>query len=63
MEREYGRLRKGSTARLVVPRDPELADELGQELGSIPTDEDLLSAEEYLGERGYLAPADMGTWG
>jgi hypothetical protein len=62
MEREYGRLRKGSTARLVVARDPELADELGQELGSIPTDEDLLS-QEILGKRGYLASADMGAWG
>lgn len=51
---------KGSTARLVVPRDPELSDELGREWGSIPNDEDLLSAEEYLEEHGYLAPTDIG---
>ncbi len=51
---------KGSTARLIVPRDPELADELGRELGSAPADEDLLTAEEFLEERGYLAPADIG---
>ncbi|MDP9410811.1 MAG: hypothetical protein M3P70_09955 [Actinomycetota bacterium] len=50
---------KGSTARIVVPRDPELADELGREWGSSPTDEDLLSAEEYLEEHGYLAPTDI----
>ncbi len=51
---------KGSTARIVVPRDPEMVDELGQEWGVIPTDDDLLSAEEYLEERGYLAPTDIG---
>jgi DNA-binding PadR family transcriptional regulator len=26
----------------------------------IPTDDDLLSAEEYLEEHGYLAPTDIG---
>ncbi len=51
---------KGSTARIVVPRDPEMVDELGREWGVIPTDEDLLSAEEYLEEHGYLAPTDIG---
>ena len=51
---------KGSTARIVVPRDPELADELGRERGVPPTDEELLSAEEYLEEHGYLAPTDIG---
>ena len=51
---------KGSTARIVVPRDPEMFDELGREWGVSPTDEDLLSAEEYLEEHGYLAPTDIG---
>ncbi len=51
---------KGSTVRIVVPRDPEMVDELGRERGVIPTDDDLLSAEEYLEEHGYLAPTDIG---
>lgn len=51
---------KGSTARIIVPRAPELADELDRERGVTPTDEDLLSAEEYLEEHGYLAPTDIG---
>ena len=51
---------KGSTARIVVPRDPEVVDELGRERGVIPTDDDLLSAEESLEEHGYLAPTDIG---
>ncbi len=38
---------KGSTARLVVPRDPEMADDLGRGLAPIPNDDDLLTAEEY----------------
>jgi hypothetical protein len=46
---------KGSTARLVVPRDPEIAEELSTE----PDDIRLLSAVECLEERGYLARADM----
>jgi hypothetical protein len=33
---------------------------LGRERGVIPTDDDLLSAEEYLEEHGYLAPTDIG---
>ena len=51
---------KGSTARIVVPRDPEMVGELGRERGVIPNDEDLLSAEEYLEEHGYLASTDIG---
>lgn len=51
---------KGSTARIVVPRDPEMVDELGRERGVIPTDDDLLSAEEYLQEHGFLAPTYIG---
>jgi hypothetical protein len=46
---------KGSTVRLVFPREPEVIDELG--LG--PTDVGLLSAVEYLQDRGYLARADI----
>ncbi len=46
---------KGSTVRLVFPREPEVIDELG--LG--PTDVRLLSAVEYLQDRGYLARADI----
>ncbi len=50
---------KGSTARLVVPRAPEVADEMGMEL----TDAQFLSVEEYLLERGYVASVDIGlTW-
>ena len=46
---------KGSTARLAVPRDPEVVDELGIEI----TEEELLSVEEYLEDRGYLELADI----
>jgi hypothetical protein len=49
---------KGSTVRLVVPSDPEVANELGQELGV--GDEEILSAEEYLLGHGYVAPVDIG---
>ena len=50
---------KGSTARLVVPRAPEVADELGREL----TDAQFRSVEEYLLDHGYVADADIGlTW-
>ena len=53
---------KGSTVRLAIPRDPEVIDELGID----PSEEQLLSAEEYLEERGYLQRADisltMGTY-
>jgi hypothetical protein len=47
---------KGSTARLVVPRAPEVADEMGMDL----TDVQFVSVEEYLEERGYVAFADLG---
>jgi len=49
---------KGSTARIVVPRDTEMVDGLGRERGVIPTDDDLLSAEEVqslLRSRGGVA--------
>ncbi len=47
---------KGSTARIVVPRDPEVA----YELDVVPTEDELLSAEEYLLDQGYVAPVDIG---
>ena len=47
---------KGSTARIVVPRDPEVA----YELAVAPTEDELLSAEEYLLDQGYVAPVDIG---
>ena len=51
---------KGSTARLIVPRAPEVAEDLGIEL----TDAEFLSVEEYLRDHGYVAPADIGlSWG
>ena len=49
---------KGSTVRLAVPTDPEI----DAQLASLPvavTDEELLSAEEYLERHGYLARADI----
>ena len=39
---------KGSTARLVVPSDPEVASELGMD----PEEDRLQTAVEYLLERG-----------
>jgi hypothetical protein len=51
---------KGSTVRLVVPSDPEVARELAPTL----TENEILSAEEYLFDRRYIAPANIGlTWG
>lgn len=51
---------KSSTARLIVPRAPEIAEELGIDL----TDAQFVSVEEYLQEHGYVVPADIGlTWG
>ncbi len=47
---------KGSTARIVVPRDPEVAYELDVAL----TEDELLSAEEYLLDHGYVAAVDIG---
>ena len=51
---------KGSTVRLAAPRDPEIVDELDRELGLGPTDEELISAEDYLLEHGYIAPTSLG---
>jgi hypothetical protein len=51
---------KGSTVRLIVPRAPEVAEELGVELA----DDLIMAAEEYLLNRGYVAPANIGlSWG
>jgi len=47
---------KGSTARIVVPCDPEVA----YELDPAPTEDELLSPEEYLLDHGYVAPVDIG---
>jgi hypothetical protein len=57
LETVNGAQAKGSTVRLVVPRDPEVA---ADELGMDPDGDRILTAEEYLLERGYLAPADVG---
>jgi len=46
---------KGSTARLAVPRDPEVVDQLGIDI----TEEELLSVEEYLEDSGYIELADI----
>ncbi len=46
---------KGTTARIVTPRDPEVTDELGMH----PDEDRLLGAVEYLLERGYLVPAGI----
>jgi hypothetical protein len=52
---------KGSTVRLVAPRDPEIVAELDRELGGLgPTGEELVSAEDYLLEHGYIAPTSLG---
>ena len=47
---------KGSTVRLLVPRAPEVIGEMGIE----PAEERMVAAEEYLLERGYVAPVDIG---
>ena len=46
---------KGSSVRLVVPRAPEVAVELEFRLG----DAELLTVEEFLLERGYVAPTNI----
>ena len=46
---------KGSTARIVVPRDPEVE----YDLDVVPTEDQLLSAEEYLLDHGYVAAVDI----
>jgi hypothetical protein len=51
---------KGSSVRLVVPRAPEMTYELEPPL----SEDEVLGAEEYLLQRGYLAPANIGLrWG
>jgi hypothetical protein len=51
---------KGSTVRLVAPTDQEVTRQLDPTL----TEHELLAAEEYLLERGHIAPANLGlTWG
>jgi hypothetical protein len=51
---------KGTTVRLVVPRAPEVARELGMEL----TDAQFVSVEDYLQEQGYVTAAGLGlSWG
>ena len=47
---------RGTTVRLVVPRAPEVVHDLDMEIA----EERLLTAEEWLVDRGYLAPADVG---
>ena len=50
-----------TTIRLVVPRAPEVAYDLGIEQLA---QERIVEAEEWLEQRGYLAPANIGlTWG
>jgi hypothetical protein len=51
---------KGSTVRVIVPRDPEVVSEVAQELSLYPGDDTFLSAEEYLLECGYIVPVDIG---
>jgi hypothetical protein len=51
---------KGSSVRLIVPRAPEMTYELEPPL----SEAELLTVEEYLLERGYVAPANIGLrWG
>ena len=47
---------RGTTIRLVVPRAPEVIDDLGME---VVAEERIVEAEEWLVERGYLTPADV----
>ena len=52
---------RDTTIRLVVPRAPEVAYDLGIEQIA---HERIVEAEEWLEERGYLVPANVGlTWG
>lgn len=51
---------KGTTVRLVVPRDPEVARQLDPTLA----EHKLPAAEAYLLERGYIAPTNLDlAWG
>jgi hypothetical protein len=47
---------KGSTVRLLVPRAPEVAREMGME----PTEERMVAVEDYLLEQGYVSTVEMG---
>jgi hypothetical protein len=47
---------KGSTVRLVLLHAPEVA----HALGGAHEEDKLLAAEDYLLERGYVVPADIG---
>jgi hypothetical protein len=47
---------KGTTIRLVVPRDPKVVRQLDATL----VEHELLAAEAYLLEQGYLAPENLG---
>ena len=47
---------RSTTVRLVVPRAPEVVHDLDMEIA----EERLLTAEEWLVDSGYLAPADVG---
>jgi hypothetical protein len=51
---------KGSTTRLIFPRDPEVLQELGRTLGIGLADRELLPVESYLLEHGYVALVDIG---
>ncbi len=51
---------KGSTARLIFPRDQEVLKELGRTLGIGLADKDLLPVEGYLLEHDYVALVDIG---
>ena len=47
---------KGSTARVIVPRDPEVT----YELDVVPTEDERLSADEYLLDQGYVPLVEIG---
>jgi hypothetical protein len=51
---------KGSTARLIFPRDPEVLEELGRSLGIGLADNELLPVEGYMLDHGYVALVDIG---
>jgi hypothetical protein len=51
---------KGSTARLIFPRELEVLEELGRTLGIGLADKELLPVEGYLLEHGYVALVDIG---
>jgi hypothetical protein len=46
---------RGTTVRLVVPRAPEVIDDLGMEV----EEERIVEVEEWLVDRGYLTPTDV----